>query len=143
MLVVRKQGGRNTNNDRYIYINVDDNPAPLPELRRLLDLNLGYLYQDKTFKLLGAGKISNARDAAAQAARYWPNRPEAHVTLGLLDYAGGDKSGALAELKTAQSLSGDSNFRRQFEGAAQRTVFKGILDDTPFLKELFGEQAGR
>ncbi|HTA69531.1 MAG TPA: DUF1028 domain-containing protein [Bryobacteraceae bacterium] len=143
MLVVRKQGGRNTNNDRYIYINVDDNPAPLPELRRLLDLNLGYLYQDKTFKLLGAGKISNARDAAAQAARYWPNRPEAHVTLGLLDYAGGDKSGALAELKTAQSLSGDSNFRRQFEGAAQRTVFKGILDDKPFLKQLFGEQAGR
>src|ERR1700674_3494336 len=103
MLVVRKQGGRNTNNDRYIYINVDDNPAPLPELRRLLDLNLGYLYQDKTFKLLGAGKISSARDAAAQAARYWPNRPEAHVTLGLLDYAGGDKSGALRELKAAQS----------------------------------------
>ena len=143
MLVVRKQGGRNTNNDRYIYINVDDNPAPLPELRRLLDLNLGYLYQDKTFKLLGAGKTKEARDAAAQAARYWPNRPEAHVTLGLLDYASGDKGGALTELKSAQKLSGDPNFRRQFEGAAQRSVFKGILDDQPFLKDLFGEPAGR
>src|SRR5215510_15015727 len=52
MLVVRKQGGRNINNDRYIYINVDDNPQPFPELRRLLNLNLGYLYQDRTFKLL-------------------------------------------------------------------------------------------
>src|SRR5439155_9850722 len=30
MLVVRRQGGRNTNNDRYIYINVDDNPNPFP-----------------------------------------------------------------------------------------------------------------
>src|ERR1700730_6293424 len=87
MLVVRKQGGRNTNNDRYIYINVDDNPDPLGELRRLLDLNLGYLYQDKTFKLLGAGKTREARDAAAQMVRYWPNRPEPHVTLGLLEYA--------------------------------------------------------
>src|SRR5579864_4447125 len=55
MLVVRKQGGRNINNDRYIYINVDDNPQPFPELRRLLDMNLGYLYQDKTFKLLRSG----------------------------------------------------------------------------------------
>jgi uncharacterized Ntn-hydrolase superfamily protein len=143
MLVVRKQGGRNTNNDRYIYINVDDNPAPLPELRRLLDLNLGYLYQDKTFKLLGAGKISDARDAAARAVHYWPGRPEAHVTLGLLDYAGGDKRAALTELKAAQSLSGDPNFRRQFEGAAQRSAFKGILDDQQFLKDLFGEQGGR
>jgi uncharacterized Ntn-hydrolase superfamily protein len=143
MLVVRKQGGRNTNNDRYIYINVDDNPAPLPELRRLLDLNLGYLYQDKTFKLLGAGKTKEARDAAAQAVNYWPQRPDAQVTLGLLDYAGGDKSGALRELKTAQSLSGNPNFRKQFEGAAQRSVFKGILDDKPFLKELFGVPADR
>ena len=143
MLVVRKQGGRNTNNDRYIYINVDDNPDPLVELRRLLDLNLGYLYQDKTFKLLGAGKSKEARDAAAREVRYWPNRGEAHVTLGLLDYATGDKDGALAELKKARSLGGDAGFRRQFEAAAQRSAFKAILDDKPFLQDLFGEQANR
>src|SRR5579871_3855849 len=52
MLVVRKQGGRNLNNDRYIYINVDDNPDPFTELRRLLDLNLAYNYGDLTFKSL-------------------------------------------------------------------------------------------
>src|SRR5579859_369479 len=50
MLVVRKQGGRNLNNDRYIYVNVDDDPKPLAELRRLLDLNLAYNYGDQTFK---------------------------------------------------------------------------------------------
>src|SRR5579863_6993727 len=43
MLVVRKGGGRNINNDRYVYINVDDNPDPLKELRRLLELNLRLL----------------------------------------------------------------------------------------------------
>src|SRR5229473_6800151 len=46
MLVVRKQGGRNINNDRYVYVNVDDNPNPFPELRRLLNLNLAYLYDE-------------------------------------------------------------------------------------------------
>jgi uncharacterized Ntn-hydrolase superfamily protein len=137
MLVVRKQGGRNTNNDRYIYINVDDNPQPFPELRRLLDLNLGYLYQDKTFKLLGAGKTQEARDAAAQAARYFPERTDVHLNLGLLDYAVGDKTGALAEFRAGQAL--DKNFRRQFEAAAKRPRFNAILEDKAFLKELFPE----
>jgi uncharacterized Ntn-hydrolase superfamily protein len=139
MLVVRKQGGRNINNDRTIYLNVDDNPQPLAELRRLLDLNLGYLYQDRTGKLLGSGKTKEARDAAAQVARYSPKRPDVHLTLGLLDYAAGDKPGALAELRTARSLSDNPAFRNQFEASAQRPMFKQILDDRDFLKQLFPE----
>src|SRR6202171_6148248 len=43
MIVVRKGGGRNLNNDRYLYLNVDDSSQPIPELRRLLDMNLGLL----------------------------------------------------------------------------------------------------
>src|SRR5713226_8983191 len=39
LLVVRKDGGRHVGNDRPIYINVDDHPQPIAELRRLLDLN--------------------------------------------------------------------------------------------------------
>src|SRR5580704_4252867 len=66
MLVVRKGGGRNLNNDRYIYINVDDSPAPIPELRRLLDMNLGLLYQEKLGKMLSANDMPGARDAAAK-----------------------------------------------------------------------------
>src|SRR5580692_7013587 len=65
MLVVRKGGGRNINNDRYIYINVDDAPNPFPELRRLLDINLGLLYQEKVGRLTGANDFTGARDAAA------------------------------------------------------------------------------
>jgi uncharacterized Ntn-hydrolase superfamily protein len=60
MLVVRKGGGRNTNNDRYIYINVDDAPNPFPELRRLLDINLGLLYSEKIGRFLGAGEPRRA-----------------------------------------------------------------------------------
>jgi uncharacterized Ntn-hydrolase superfamily protein len=40
ILVVRKRGGRNINNDRYVFINVDDHPEPLKELRRLLDIQM-------------------------------------------------------------------------------------------------------
>jgi uncharacterized Ntn-hydrolase superfamily protein len=137
MLVVRKQGGRNINNDRTIYINVDDNPQPIPELRRLLDINLGYLHQDRTAKLLGLGKIEEARDEAAQVVRYWPQRAEGHLYLGLLNYQAGDKTAALAELCAGQSLSAGSNFRAQFESAAERTTFKAILDDSGFLQQLF------
>jgi uncharacterized Ntn-hydrolase superfamily protein len=139
MLVVRKQGGRNINNDRAIYINVDDNPQPLPELRRLLDLNLGYLYQDRSAKLLGSNNAKEARAAAAQVVRYWPKRPDGHLTLGLLDYAAGDKDGALAELRAARSLADSASFRSQFEGAAQRPLFKPVLQDREFLKQLFPE----
>lgn len=137
MLVVRKQGGRNINNDRYIYINVDDNPQPFPELRRLLDMNLGLLYQDKTFKLLRAGKTQDARDAAARAAHYFPDRSDVHLSLGMLSYAVGDKKAALAAFRAAQAL--DKNFRKQFDTAAARPANKAILEDKAFLKELFPE----
>jgi uncharacterized Ntn-hydrolase superfamily protein len=139
MLVVRKQGGRNINNDRIIYINVDDNPQPLVELRRLLDLNLGYLHQDRTGKLLGLGKTQAARDEAALVIRYWPQKPDGHLYLGLIDYQAGDKTAALAELRAAQSLSAGANFRAQFESAAGRAAFKAILEDRGFLQQLFPE----
>jgi len=139
MLVVRKQGGRNLNNDRPIYINVDDNPQPLVELRRLLDLNLGYLYQDRTGKFLDAGRTKEAREAAQKVIHYSPQRADGHLTLGLLDYAAGDQEGALAELSQARSLADKASFRGQFEAAAHRPAFQAILDDREFRKQLFGE----
>src|SRR6195256_6589243 len=56
MLVVGKGRGRNINNDRLIYINVDDSAAPIPELRRLLDINQGWLYQQWSNEFRTAGK---------------------------------------------------------------------------------------
>jgi len=70
MLIVCKQCGRNTNNDRYLYINADDSADPFAELRRLLDTALAYNYGDSAYKLLEANKISEARQAAETAVRY-------------------------------------------------------------------------
>jgi uncharacterized Ntn-hydrolase superfamily protein len=147
MLVVRKGGGRNINNDRYIYINVDDAPNPFPELRRLLDMNLGMLYQEKVGKLAGAGKPKEARDAAARVTQYMPSA-QAQVTLGAMDYNLGDKAAALADFRKALQM--DPNVKRQFfpvfdpvagkstqGGRGQR--LRAILDDKEFLKQLFPE----
>src|SRR5438552_2238378 len=144
MLVVRKGGGRNINNDRYVYINVDDNPQPIPELRRLLDLNLGYLYQPKAGKLLSAGKAKEARDAAAKVTQYMPTA-QAQMTLGALDYNLGDKTAALADFR--QALRMDPNVKRQFLPAATDAPTPGgrgqrlraVLEDKEFLKQLFPE----
>src|SRR5208283_3383566 len=95
MLVVRKGGGRNINNDRYLYLNVDDNPAPIPELRRLLNMNLGLLYQEKVGRLSSAGKTKEARDASAKIVQYMPSA-QACLSLGVMDYNLGDKPAALA-----------------------------------------------
>src|SRR5438046_10027414 len=107
MLVVRKGGGRNINNDRYIYINVDDNPDPFTELRRLLDMNLAYNYGDQTFKALAVEDLSRARTAAEKAAKYTPNNARGDTRLGCLDYVNGDKQGALQDFDKATSPSTD------------------------------------
>ncbi|MGO9261224.1 MAG: DUF1028 domain-containing protein [Bryobacteraceae bacterium] len=159
MLVVRKGGGRNINNDRYIYINVDDSPAPIPELRRLLDINLGLLWQEKAGRLRQEGKPKEARDATEKVTRYMPSG-NAFVSLGIADYGLGDKTAALADFRKAIEL--DPSVRRQFEaqpaaanttagaatGAATNAAAGGrggqrlraILEDKEFLKQLLQER---
>src|SRR5437588_7332308 len=107
MLVVRKDGGRNINNDRYIYINVDDSPDPFTELRRLLDLNLGYNYGDQMYKALSARDLSKACAAAQKAVVYSPKNSNLHMQLGFLKYASGDKALALDEFSQARALRPD------------------------------------
>src|SRR5690348_2171369 len=95
MLVVRKQGGRNLNNDRYIYVNVDDDPRPLAELRRLLDLNLTYLYGNEADRLLAAGRKAEALVAGRKAAAYSPKQADGHTSRAFLEYINGNKEGEL------------------------------------------------
>jgi len=129
MIVVRKGGGRNINNDRYLYLNVDDNPAPIPELRRLLDMNLGYLWQEKVGRLSSEGKTKEAREAAAKAAKYMPSA-QAYLSLGILDYNLSDKPAALADFRKAIEL--DGTVRQRFEAPAAGNGggrLRAILED--------------
>jgi len=136
ILVVRKQGGRNINNDRYVYINVDDNPQPLVELRRLLDLNLAYLYAGAADHLQDKGDLSGAVAAARTAARYAPGISYIRTTLGFLEYLSGDKEAALRELRAAQAAEPD--FKKQLQDIFARSPeLKALQDDKEFLDKLF------
>ena len=138
MLIVCKQCGRNTNNNRYLYINVDDSADPFAELRHLLDTALAYNYGDRAYKLLETKKISEARQAAESAVKYSPDNSDSHLDLGFLDYLTGDKTAALQEFLTAKKL--DPNFRKQWDAEiAYEKEFAPILQDKEFIKQVFSE----
>ena len=145
ILVVRKRGGRNTNNDRYVSINVDDNPAPIKELRRLLDINLGLLYSEKVGPLLIAGKAREARDAAAKGANYMPTA-NSFFLLGTMDYAINDKTTALADFHKAIKL--DPGVRHRLQSPSDKVppgygilsrALRQILQDRDFLKQVWAQ----
>ena len=136
ILVVKKQGGRNINNDRYVYINVDDNPDPFTELRRLLDLNLAYNYGDQTFKALDAGNNEKARAAAQKALHYAPNSFGSHMRLAFLNYLVGDKAGSLDEFAKAKALN-PNGFDQQWKEEVDFDRFKPMATDKEFLQKLF------
>lgn len=138
MLVVRKRGGRNINNDRYVYINVDDSPDPFAELRRLLDLNLAYNYLDQMYKALELSPIDvkKAQGGAQKAATYTPQNANVHMNLAFVDYLAGDKQAALDEFARARSLK-PAEFDRQWKQEVAYDPFKPMANDKEFLQKLF------
>jgi uncharacterized Ntn-hydrolase superfamily protein len=136
MLVVRKQGGRNINNDRYVSINVDDHPQPFTELRRLLDLNLSYLYMDAADRFWQKNDPKGALAAARKAATYAPDRADSHLNLGFFEYLNGDKPAALEEFRKAQGM--DPGFRKRLESIVQTAPeLESLRNDKEFLAKLF------
>ena len=138
MLVVRKGGGRNINNDRYLYINVDDNPDPFKELRRLLDLNLAYNYADQMYKALETSPVDvkRAQTGALKAASYAPGNAFMHMNLGFIDYLASDKPASLEEFNKARSIN-PAQFDRMWKEGVSDDPFKPMASDKEFLQKLF------
>jgi|SRR5450432_51662 len=138
MLVVRKHGGRNINNDRYVYINVDDNPHPFEELRRLLDLNLAYNYGDAMYKAIEGATVDakKAQAAGQKALAYTPNEVGLHLNVAFVNYLAGDKQASLDEFTRARTLD-PSHFNKNFKEESDFAPFKPILADKEFMLQLF------
>ena len=127
---------RNLNNDRYVYINVDDNSRPLAELRRLLDLNLSYLYEDACDRLVQKGDLAGAMADARTAERYAPDHPDTIETVAFLEYLSGDKPAALSDFQRARKL--DPDFKKNFDEAlASSSELRPLREDKEFLRKLF------
>ena len=108
----------------------------MTELRRLLDLNLAYLYRGAADGLLRKGDPKAALAAVRTAARYAPDLPGTHANLGILEYLNGNPDAALDELRAARAA--DPKFEEQLRAALEaRPELRALREDEEFLARLF------
>ncbi len=131
ILVVGKGLGRNTNNDRYAYVNVDDHTDPMGELRRLLDIQLGINNSGLRSRALRDGNIEQAHQFAERAARYRPDNANGFMHLGFLSYLAGAPGAALEAFSEARKLS--DNFVELWNRMVETSVYEPINEDTTFV----------
>jgi len=138
ILVVRKGGGRNTNNDRYVYINVDDSQEPMHELRRLLDIQMRGNHQSALGRALSENRYADALNSAAHLVRYSPLAAQSHMTLGFVAYLAGKQDEALTAFKRAHELTLPNQFKQLWEMTSGRGQFKKVLEDKEFVARVTG-----
>jgi uncharacterized Ntn-hydrolase superfamily protein len=135
VLVVQKGAGRNINNDVAVRLHVDDNPQPIEELQRLLNIQLAMGAMQTSRASAREGKSAEALAEAERATKLWPRSPDTFLNLGLLRYDAGDKAGALEALLEAKSLN--PKFKGQLDGTLKFTGHAPLDED--FVKKLFPE----
>jgi uncharacterized Ntn-hydrolase superfamily protein len=135
ILVVQKGAGRNINNDIPVRLHVDDDPEPIAELRRLLNVQLAMSALFQTRRLMTEKKNDEAMASAKKALELWPTASDPYLYLGILAYTSGDKAEALAALKKGKELN--PLFRGQLEATLKFIQHPGL--DPEFLKQLFPE----
>ena len=137
MLVVKKEGGRNTNNDRYVFINVDDHEDPFGELRRLLDIQLGINHSSALNRSLRDGEYESAMLTARRLDRYRPGNLNTTMHLGFLSYLTGDVDAALEAFGRARNLDAD-NFRTFWDRLIRNRSYESISTDEEFVGRVLG-----
>jgi uncharacterized Ntn-hydrolase superfamily protein len=138
ILVVRKGGGRNTNNDRYVFINVDDHPDPMRELRRLLNLQMSINHSGAFARALAANDVADALRRAEKLAVYQPLDAAQHMRIGFVAYLAGERARALSAFGRAKELLLPAQFKSAWdEQTARVAAYKPVLDDKGFVAEVF------
>jgi uncharacterized Ntn-hydrolase superfamily protein len=141
ILVVRKAGGRNTNNDRYVFVNVDDHQDPLGELRRLMNLQMTINHGGAVTRAMAASDFAKALASADKLVGYQPLDPATHVRAGFIAYLAGQRERATAAFTRARQLTLPAQFKTLWEGQASRTpAFAKILEDKAFVAAVLTPQ---
>jgi uncharacterized Ntn-hydrolase superfamily protein len=104
LLVVKKGGGYQGLNDRYIDLRVDDNPDPIMELQRLLSIQQAYESLSKAMSLREAGDLAGAICELECARDACPGMAYLHYDLACYYSLSGEKTKALQELEKALKL---------------------------------------
>ena len=141
ILVVRKGGGRNTNNDRYVFVNVDDHPDPMHELRRLMNIQMGINHQSALGRSMRESNFDAALRSAEKLATYQPLDPAQHVRLGFVAYLAGKTDRSLAAFSRAKELTLPAQFKTAWDAAARNAAYKKAIDDAAFVAKVFATSA--
>jgi uncharacterized Ntn-hydrolase superfamily protein len=137
ILVVRKGGGRNTNNDRYVFVNVDDHPDPMHELRRLMNIQMSINHNGALNRSLRDGNHAAALQSAEKLAAYQPLDPAQHVRLGFVAYLAGNVDRALAAFNRAKQLTLPAQFKTAWDTAVRNAAYQKVVDDAAFVTKVF------
>ena len=138
ILVVRKGGGRNTNNDRYVFINVDDHPDPMHELRRLLNLQMTINHNGALTRALAESRLVDALASAEKVSRYEPLDAARHVRLGFVAYLAGQHDRALDAFARARQLTLPEQFKTLWHEHSTRVpAFRAAAEDAAFTARVF------
>ena len=141
ILVVRKAGGRNTNNDRYVFVNVDDHQDPLGELRRLMNLQMTINHGGALNRAMGASDFAKALVSADKLVGYAPLDPAVHVRAGFIAYLAGNRDRATAAFTRAKQLTLPAQFKTLWDGQSSRTpAFAKVLEDKAFVATIVPAQ---
>ena len=138
ILVMRKGGGRNTNNDRYVFVNVDDHPDPMRELRRLMDLQMSINHNSAFSRALAENRFAEALTSADKLARYQALDAAAHIRLGFTAYLAGPQDRALAAFSRAKQLTLPQQFKSMWDEQLKRVpAFGKVAEDKSFVDKIW------
>ncbi len=113
LLVVRAGAGYMGANDRLIELDVEDHPAPIRELTRLLDIRHGQLLVAESLSLLGVviddkatpvqreAANGEARELAVRATQLYPGNGDAWLALAEAERLAGDTRAASEAFRAA------------------------------------------
>jgi uncharacterized Ntn-hydrolase superfamily protein len=87
-----------------VSLRVEDHPEPLPELRRLVDLQSAYRLADEADELLNAGRHEEAGRLYVQASERAPGNHELLFWAGLGTAAAGEHDAGVAMVRRAIEL---------------------------------------
>jgi len=123
LVVVREGGGYGGHNDRYIDLRVDDNAAPIRELRRLFRMRLAQIEADNAARALDTGDHDVALSSALNAREYDPEDGATWLMLARVHDARGEF--AAAGEAGRQSLLRDPWLK---SAALRGLVDKGLIE---------------
>lgn len=129
ILIVRPESSGRPYADRVMDLRVEDHPAPLDELRRLVGVHRAYDYMNEGDEHLAVGDAPSALKAYGRAAELLPDNPEVKFWAAITMMTSGEEREALACF--AEVFAADEKWRT----VVLRLPPAGLFPDDPELIE--------